>query len=113
MRLNIDVALRYMEAWLKGNGAVGIHNLMEDAATAEISRAQLWQWIRHRAPLEGDGAMNPDVYCRIREEVVAELREGREGTDRCFEEAVKLLDELVLGDEFASFLTLPAYGLLD
>jgi malate synthase len=113
VRLNIDVALQYVQAWLNGNGAVGIHNLMEDAATAEISRAQLWQWIRHRAPLEGDGVMNPDVYCRLRDEEVARLRAAMGTPDRRFDEAVELLDTLVLGTEFAPFLTLPAYERLD
>jgi malate synthase len=113
VRLNVSVALQYTDQWLRGNGAVAINNLMEDAATAEISRAQLWQWIRHRAPLEGDGAMSPDVYRRIRDEEVAKLREGRDANDRRFNEAVELLDGLVLGNEFEPFLTIPAYRLLD
>jgi malate synthase len=112
VRLNVSVALQYVEAWLGGNGAVAIYNLMEDAATAEISRAQLWQWIRHRTPLADGRAMNPDVYCSIRDEEVARLR-GERGEDaRCLEMAVELLDELVLGAEFIPFLTLPAYGRL-
>jgi len=113
VRLNVSVALQYMDAWLRGNGAVGIYNLMEDAATAEISRAQLWQWIRHRAPLADDGVMTPDVYARIRDEEVAKLCEGRDPNDRCFHEAVELLDKLVLASEFEPFLTIPAYRLLD
>jgi malate synthase len=115
VRLNVSVALQYIEAWLQGNGAVAIYNLMEDAATAEISRAQLWQWIRHRAPLEGDGAMTPDVYARVRDEEVARLCEGREDAapGRCLADATELLDRLVLGAEFIPFLTLPAYQLLD
>jgi malate synthase len=111
VRNNVSVALQYIEAWLAGNGAVAINNLMEDAATAEISRAQLWQWIRHRAPLEGDGEMTPDVYCRIRDEEMEGLGRAREDT-RDLECARQLLDDLVLGDEFGEFLTLPAYALL-
>ncbi|HEV2734844.1 MAG TPA: hypothetical protein VGV85_08385, partial [Longimicrobiaceae bacterium] len=112
VRLNVNVALQYVEAWLGGNGAVAIHNLMEDAATAEISRAQLWQWIRHRTPLADGRSMNPDVYCAIRVEEMAKLRAERQDT-RCLDRAVELLDELVLGAEFIPFLTLPAYSRMD
>ena len=112
IRLNISVALQYVEAWLKGNGAVAINNLMEDAATAEISRAQLWQWIRHRTPIAGDGVMTPDVYTRIRDEEVEKLRGARGGDTADLERAARLLDDLVLGDEFTEFLTIPAYQLL-
>jgi malate synthase len=111
VRNNVNVALQYIEAWLQGNGAVAIHNLMEDAATAEISRAQLWQWIRHRSPLDGDGAMTPDVYCRIRDEEMEALAATREDR-RCLDRARALLDDLVLSNEFTEFLTLPAYPLL-
>ncbi len=114
VRNNVGVALQYVDAWLRGNGAVAIHDLMEDAATAEISRAQLWQWIRHRAELADDGVMTPEVYCSIRDEECAKLREGRtNGAARALTEACQLLDELVLGSEFLPFLTLPAYRLLD
>jgi len=112
IRLDISVALQYVEAWLKGNGAVGINNLMEDAATAEISRAQLWQWIRHRTPVAGGGVMTPDLYCRLRDEEVATLRAARGGDTADLDRAVQLLDDLVMGDHFAEFLTIPAYQLL-
>ena len=108
VRLNISVALQYLEAWLRGNGAVAINNLMEDAATAEISRAQLWQWIRNRSPLDGDGSMSPDVYTRIRDEEMERLRAAGMNTLE-LEKACTLLNELVLRDEFVAFLTLPAY----
>jgi len=111
IRNNVNVALQYVEAWLRGNGAVGIHNLMEDAATAEISRAQLWQWIRHRTPIEGNGPMTPDVYCRIRDEELEMLRAERPDMAE-LDRASRLLDDLVLGAEFAAFLTIPAYQLL-
>ena len=110
VRLNISVALQYLAAWLAGNGAVGINNLMEDAATAEISRAQLWQWIRHRTPLAGDGNMTPDDYCRIRDEELEKLRAA--GATPELDKARELMDELVLGREFAEFLTLSAYPML-
>ncbi|HEX8671707.1 MAG TPA: malate synthase A [Longimicrobium sp.] len=108
VRLNVSVALQYVEAWLRGNGAVAINNLMEDAATAEISRAQLWQWIRQRSPLDDDGAMTPDVYTRIRNEEMERLRESGVSTPE-LATACTLLDELVLGNEFIPFLTLSAY----
>ncbi len=114
-RLNVNVALQYIEAWLQGNGAVAIHNLMEDAATAEISRAQLWQWIRNRTPIaddgDQDGYFTPDDYTRIRDAEMAALRAERTDT-RCLESACALLDDLVLGTEFVPFLTLPAYEIL-
>ena len=90
---------------------------MEDAATAEISRAQLWQWIRHRSPIQddgdGDGFFTPDDYTRLRDAEMEALRAEREDDPRCLEKARELLDELVLSDEFIPFLTLPAYQLLD
>jgi malate synthase len=79
---------------------------MEDAATAEISRAQLWQWIRHRARLDDGRTMSEEIYIGIRNSELHAL--GGEGAGR-MGEAAKLLDELVLGREFAEFLTLPAY----
>jgi malate synthase len=107
---NVDVALRYLEAWLRGQGAVAIHNLMEDAATAEISRSQLWQWIRNRAPLAGGGTVTAELYEETRTHALAELqRTGHDGTH--WAEAGALLDELVLGD-FQEFLTEPGYRLL-
>ena len=110
LRTNIDVALQYLDAWLRGTGAVAIHNLMEDAATAEISRSQLWQWITHRVDVDGSGTMSADVYRKVREEVVAELRKAAPADSR-LDDAATLLDELVLG-EWQDFLTLPGYGLL-
>ncbi|HEX6373862.1 MAG TPA: malate synthase A [Longimicrobium sp.] len=114
-RLNVNVALQYIEQWLMGNGAAALHNLMEDAATAEISRAQLWQWIRHRSPIQddgdGDGFFTPDDYIRLRDAEMKALRAERDDP-RCLEQACELLDELVLNDEFIPFLTLPAYQVL-
>jgi len=108
---NVDVALRYMEAWLRGQGAVAIHNLMEDAATAEISRSQLWQWLRNNAALSEGGTMTERVYRETRDRVLGELRrEGRAGAR--WDDAGALLDNLVLG-EFQEFLTQTGYRLLD
>jgi len=108
---NVDVALQYIEAWLRGQGAVAIHNLMEDAATAEISRSQLWQWIRHEAPIGDDGTMSANGYKDVRDRVLTTLRAGA-GPQARWDDAAALLDVLVLGD-FQEFLTLPGYRLLD
>lgn len=105
---NISVALQYLEAWLGGTGAVAIFNLMEDAATAEISRAQLWQWIRHGAPMADGSAVTAELYREIRDEQLAALAAER-GEGHRLEDAAALLDRLVLSEDFIEFLTLPAY----
>jgi len=110
LRLNISVALQYINAWLNGNGAAAINNLMEDAATAEISRSQLWQWIRQGAKLDDGRAISADLYAQLRTEELAKL--GGSGATR-YEESTELLDNLVLSKEFVEFLTFPAYELLD
>ena len=109
VRTNIDVGLRYIEAWLRGIGAVAIHNLMEDAATAEISRSQLWQWRQNAVELDDGSTFGPDTYRAIRDEVVGGLS-GEAGLTG-LAEATRLLDQLVLG-EFEDFLTLPGMTLL-
>jgi malate synthase len=110
IRTNVEVALRYLDAWLRGVGAVAIHNLMEDAATAEISRMQLSQWIAHGSEIDGGGAMTREYYQSVREEelrrIVADEPVGR------FHEAAALLDAIVLG-EHVDFLTIPGYALLE
>ena len=105
---NVSVALQYLDSWLQGTGAAAIANLMEDTATAEISRAQLWQWVRHRCGLPDGRAIDPALYLTIRRQESAAL-----GTGGRRREAAELLDALVLASEFAEFLTLPAYRLLD
>jgi malate synthase len=109
---NVDVALQYIEAWLSGTGAVAIHNLMEDAATAEISRAQLWQWRVHSSPLDDGTRMSAQLYNAVRAEALQTLKAERRGEHR-FDESAELLDRLVLDDEFIPFLTLPGYQQLD
>jgi malate synthase len=110
VRDNVDVALQYIEAWLRGTGAVAIHNLMEDAATAEISRSQLWQWLNHRVDVAGRGTMTANVYQQVRDDVLAALRKSAPQESR-LEDAAQLLDELVLG-KWQDFLTVPGYRLL-
>jgi malate synthase len=108
---NISVALRYIDAWLQGTGAVAIFNLMEDAATAEISRAQLWQWRTHNAKLDDGSSFTGDVYQQIRGEQVRIIEKEMGGKTR-LQEAATLLDTLVLSNDFIPFLTVPGYGLL-
>jgi malate synthase len=111
-RANVSVALQYLDAWLAGNGAAAINNLMEDAATAEISRSQLWQWRTSGARLDDGREASAELYRGVRDEELASLG-GRAGGNGRLGEAADLLDRLVLDDEFAEFLTLRAYALLD
>jgi malate synthase len=114
LRTNIEVALRYLAAWLDGNGAVGIHNLMEDAATAEISRSQLWQWMHNRTRLDDGRTVTADLVRSILAEESAALRAGTDPASwRRYEQAVAVFGQVVLADEFADFLTIAAYELID
>lgn len=108
-RNNLSVSLQYLERWLGGVGAAGIFNLMEDVATAEISRAQLWQWLHHKVPLNDGVALSPDLYVKIRDEELEKLGDIRAGR---FGEAVEILDRLVLHPDFPEFLTITAYRYL-
>jgi malate synthase len=116
LRLNVRVGVQYIEAWLRGNGAVPLYHMMEDAATAEISRTQLWQWIRHRASLDDGRVVTRELVGRmIDEELVrigAEIGVERMRTGR-FTDAVTLFRDLIEAKELAEFLTLAAYPLLD
>ena len=112
VRLNVRVGVQYLEAWLGGNGCVPLYNLMEDAATAEISRAQLWQWIRHGATLDDGTTVTADLVDDVLESEMATIRqqlgEQRWSGGR-FREAIALFRELCTDHELAEFLTLPAY----
>lgn len=111
LRLNIDVGIQYLEAWLGGNGCVPIYNLMEDAATAEISRSQVWQWIRHRAKLEDGRLVSSDLVRSTTADVLADLKakdEKRYLKGR-FDLAGKLFLDMMTSGEFPEFLTLVAY----
>jgi len=109
LRTNIDVGIQYLESWLRGVGCVPIYNLMEDAATAEISRSQVWQWVRHGAHLSnGRAVTEPLVQSIIAEEMdTKQLHGGR------FDLAADLFNELMTGSDFPEFLTLVAYEHLD
>jgi malate synthase len=114
-RLNIRVGVQYIEAWLRGHGAVPIYHLMEDAATAEISRAQIWQWIKYGAVLENGTKVTPEFFTnalgeemeRVKEEVGADAYAGGR-----FPEAIKLFRDISLAPDFVEFLTIPAYELI-
>lgn len=106
VRNNVSVALQYLNAWLTGTGAAAIYNLMEDAATAEISRAQLWQWRTHSAKLDTGEPVTADLYQVIRDEELTNL--GGANHER-YGTAAHILDQLVLTDQFPEFLTLLAY----
>jgi malate synthase len=114
-RLNIRVGVQYIEAWLRGRGAVPIYHLMEDAATAEISRAQIWQWIKYGAEIDGGIKVTPEFFEqalaeemeRVKQEVGADAyANGR------FPAAIDLFRKLSLSGDFADFLTIPAYKLI-
>ncbi len=115
LRENIRVGVQYIEAWLRGKGAVPLYNLMEDAATAEISRAQIWQWIRHRAALADGRMVTADLFRTLLDEEMAALRLGLPAaafeTGR-FADAVRLFSDMSLSETFEEFLTLPAYRAL-
>jgi len=117
VRGNIDVAIRYMAAWLSGQGCVPINHLMEDAATAEIARAQIWQWIRHPAGQLDDGrAIDHALIENFHGEALRSIREdiGEDAFEKGrYEEAGRLLADVTQRDEFVEFLTLPAYELID
>ncbi|HYK96697.1 MAG TPA: malate synthase A [Candidatus Dormibacteraeota bacterium] len=106
VRLNVSVALQYIDQWLRGNGAVAINNLMEDAATAEISRSQLWQWRTQAMPLADGAPLTPERYRAIRDQEVAFLDGPEVGL---LADAAEVLDGLVLTDDFVEFMTVPAY----
>jgi malate synthase len=113
VRTNINIALLYIESWLKGNGAAALHNLMEDAATAEISRAQLWQWLNHEQVFLDDGRkFRIELYLNFKDDEMQALlnqfiAEGREV--ETLSKAEDILDDLVLSNNFSDFLTIQAY----
>jgi malate synthase len=103
------VGLQYIEAWLRGSGAVAINNLMEDTATAEIARAQLWQWIHHGT---ADETGRPITLARVRAWLDAEVAARSAAAGR-WQDAAQLLDALIATEEFPEFLTLAAYKKLE
>ena len=115
LRQNVNVGIRYLEAWLRGVGCVPLNNLMEDAATAEISRSQVWQWIRHGASLDDGRVVDRDLFQSVLAEEMAgisdELGDEAFAASR-FEAAAGIFAELITGEAFVDFLTLPAYEMV-
>ncbi|HVQ53878.1 MAG TPA: malate synthase A, partial [Thermoanaerobaculia bacterium] len=112
LRQNVNVGVLYLEAWLRGSGCVPLYNLMEDAATAEISRTQVWQWLRHEVVLEDGRPLTRALYDAIRDEELSALRAqvGEAGWRAGrYERAAALFDALATAPALADFLTIPAY----
>jgi malate synthase len=111
LRTNVNVALLYIESWLNGVGCVPLYHLMEDAATAEISRAQIWQWIRQPKGKFADGRkVTLEMFKTVLKEELSHIRDaGGQGKYPSLDLAAQLLDQIVSSEEFAEFLTLPAY----
>ena len=116
LRINVEIGLRYIASWLAGTGAAAINNLMEDAATAEISRAQVWQWVKHKKDLDNGQTVTTDLVKTIIQQEIAAIEEDM-GTDLFntfpFDQARKVFEEVALADEFVDFLTLPAYEIIN
>jgi len=110
LRQNIDVGLGYMEAWFRGTGCVPLFNLMEDAATAEISRRQLWQWVHHGCRLK-DGRKVDEALCAqiIQEESDKAKKLNDPARYAAYEKAAQLTRQLIRAETFVGFLTIPAY----
>ncbi|MGI2120732.1 malate synthase A [Shewanella baltica] len=115
MRLNIRIALQYLEAWISGNGCVPIYGLMEDAATAEISRASIWQWIQHGKSLSNGKLVTKQLFKDMLVEELSNVKKEL-GSDRFthgkFTQAAVLLEDITTSDELVDFLTLPGYEML-
>ncbi|WZL88522.1 malate synthase A [Salinimicrobium sp. 3283s] len=112
IRKNINVGILYTEAWLRGYGAVALYNLMEDAATAEISRTQLWQWLKHEVVLEDGRKFNTELYIDLLNDEAEKILSGSGeyfNENNRYKLAIELFDKLVLSEKFEEFLTLPAY----
>ena len=115
VRKNINVGILYIESWLMGTGAAALYNLMEDAATAEISRTQVWQWLKDKAKLEDGKTLTKDLVLEFQKDELKKIKsyvgEERYSNGR-FELATQLFNELVFDENFVEFLTLKAYQYL-
>jgi malate synthase len=115
IRKNMNVGILYLESWLRGNGAVALYNLMEDAATAEISRTQLWQWLKNEVMLDNGKRFNIELYLEIFEEEVEKITHhvGEQNLPQTkFKLAIELFEKLILSADFEEFLTISAYQYL-
>ena len=112
LRNNISVGIQYLGAWLTGNGCVPVYNLMEDAATAEISRSQIWQWIRSPKGVLDDGRkLTADLFRKLLAEELAKVKNA--GAEGKLDQAARLFERITTDDQYVEFLTLPAYQLID
>jgi malate synthase len=114
LRSNVNVGIQYLSSWLRGNGAAGIYGLMEDAATAEIARGQVWHWIRHGATLDDGRQITPELVRELEDSELEKIR-SEIGDDEWFERegrptlSKELFERVALSEDFIEFLTLPAY----
>ena len=114
LRMNINVGIHYLGSWLMGNGCVPIHNLMEDAATAEISRSQVWQWIRsHKGVLEDGRKVTAEMVRALIPEELAKVKASVGGDTSTYERAAKIFEVMSTSRTFEEFLTLPLYEELE
>ena len=112
LRNNISVGIQYLGAWLAGNGCVPVFNLMEDAATAEISRSQIWQWMRSpKGVLEDGRKVTVELFKKLLSEELAKVKAS--GSEGKYDEGAKLFERITTDDDYVEFLTLPAYQLID
>jgi malate synthase len=115
VRNNVSVGIQYLESWLRGGGAVAIFNLMEDAATAEISRSQIWQWVHNGVSTAEGTAITPEWVRQVEDEELDKIR-ASVGDERFeagrYAEARELFEQVALADDFEEFLTVPAYARL-
>ncbi len=110
LRVNVDVGIQYLEAWLRGNGCVPIYNLMEDAATAEISRTQVWQWVRHGAKMTDGRQVTPEL---VRQTIAHEMETKKWTGQGRYDLAARLFEDMMTRPDFPDFLTLVAYDHID
>jgi malate synthase len=116
LRTNVSVGIQYVASWLRGTGAAAINNLMEDAATAEISRSQVWQWVHHGTKLAEGATVTRELVAKVRDEELAKIRTAVGDSSYAqgrYDDAASLFDEVALSKDFAEFLTIPGYARLD
>jgi malate synthase len=116
LRGDVSVGVQYIASWLRGTGAAAISNLMEDAATSEIARSQVWQWVHHGARLREGADVSRELVLKVEDEELDRIRQAighQEYARGRFEEARGVFEDVALSEDFVEFLTIPAYRLLD
>ena len=112
IRTNIRVGILYIQSWLLGQGAAALYNLMEDAATAEISRSQLWQWLNTESHTDSKVIISKEYVDELMSDEVRKIKDFQEDPKK-LDDAVDLFRDLIFDEDFEEFLTLPAYTLID